>query len=94
MRNISEVKITEGIDRLIQAINGAISQHTRQSPMSLEDIVGVLALMTGGGIGHIKDRNERRLYRQMADANIERGIERALRESARSSIIMPEARIQ
>lgn len=89
MSNISEVTISPSIDRLIVAIDAAIAAHTRHTPMTLEDITGVLALMTGGAIGHVKTRNERRLYRQMVDANIDRGIDRALRESGQSAIILP-----
>lgn len=94
MNNVSEVRISPNIDRLIAAIDGAIAQHTRVSPMSLEDITGVLALMTGGCVGHIKSRNERRIFRQMVDANIDRGIERAIRESGQSTIILPSAHVQ
>lgn len=94
MNNVSEVRISANIDKLITAIDGAIAQHTRQCPMSLEDITGVLALMTGGCVGHIKSRNERRMFRQMVDANIDRGIERALGEAGQSTIIMPSAHIQ
>lgn len=94
MGNISEVKISQNIDQLIAAIDGAIAQHTRTSPMTLEDITGVLALMTGGCIGHIKTRNDRRVFRQMVDANIDRGIDRAMRESGQSTIILPSMHIQ
>lgn len=94
MGTVSEVTISPSIDKLIVAIDAAINRHTQQSPMSLEDITGVLALMTGGCIGHIKNRNERRMFRQMADANIDRGIERAIRENGQSSIIMPGGFLQ
>ena len=94
MGNVTEVKISANIDKLITAIDRAIAQHTRTSPMSLEDITGVLALMTGGCVGHVKTRHERRIFRQMVDANIDRGIERAIRESGESTIIMPSVRVQ
>jgi hypothetical protein len=87
--SISKVKINESAERLMTAIQQTVMQHTTQSPMTLEAIIGCLAFTTGAAIGQGKSRGERHQLRNMADSNVDLGIQ-ATSGSQASSIILPE----
>lgn len=85
---ISKVKVGESHERLMMAIGDVIMRHTQQSPMTHEAIVGCLAFCAGAAIGQAKSRSDRRVLRQMAEANLDFGTQ-AITGSG-SGIIMPE----
>jgi hypothetical protein len=88
---LATVKVGESAERLIASIDRVIGEHTRQSPMTLDQIAGVLAFMTGGVIGHVKQRNDRRQMKEMVVANIDMGLDCSLKMNGRkTSLILPE----
>lgn len=87
---ISKVRVGEAQEKLMLAIGEAIQRQTMQSPMSLEEIVGVVAfcagaaIMRGGG-----SRTDRRQLREMAVANIDYGMDAMRSSVANTSLILP-----
>lgn len=94
MSTIAKAKMDERVGRLIAAIDETIRKHTTESPMTLEQIIGTLAFMTGGAIGHVAGRNERRLARRMADANLDYGCEATSGMKQSSGLILPDRMMQ
>jgi len=89
---VSKVKVSESHERLMHAIGETIRIHTTQSPMPLEGIVGVLAFCSGAAIGRgARDRQTRRLMREMAVANIDFGLDAITSSMASSSLILPDS---
>lgn len=87
--SLTKVKVDQKSERLMMALNDAIAAFTTHTPMTLQDIIGVLAFTTGGAIGRATPRNLRRQLRQMADANMDYGTE-ATSQQTTSSLILPE----
>lgn len=88
---ISKVAVPEGAHKLMMAIGEAIRAHTSVSPMSGEQVVGVLGFCTGAAIARsVNTRNDRRQMREMAVANVDMGIQSMTSSMANSSLILPE----
>jgi hypothetical protein len=88
---LATVKVGESAERLIASIDRVIGEHTRQSPMSLDEIAGVLGFMAGGVIGHVKDRYTRRKMKEMVVANVDMGLDASMKMNGRkTSLILPE----
>lgn len=93
--SVAKTKVSESAQRLMASIDKAIGAHTTQSPMTLQEIAGVLGFMAGGAIGHGKDRNARRQLREMVVANVDMGIDALLNMDGRkSSLILPDSMLQ
>lgn len=75
---LNRVKANLSQERLMIAIGEAIRLHTMVSPMTLEDIVGVLGFTTGAAIARADRRLSKSELRQMAVANIDHGLQAAL----------------
>lgn len=87
---ISKVKVPEDCHRLMMAIGETIRQQTVGTAVSHENIVGVLAFCTGAALARdSKGRQHRRQLKEMAEANIDLGIQAITSETA-PSIILPE----
>lgn len=86
---ITKTKVDENHHRLMMALGETIRQHTSQSPMTIEGIVGVLAFCAGAAIMRDPNtnRNTRRMLREMAASNIDSGMD-AMRGS-QTSLILP-----
>lgn len=88
---IGKVKVGEGQERLMLAIGDAIRIHTTQSPMSIQDIVGVITFCAGAAIMRGgTDRLDRRQLREMAIANIDYGMDAMRSSVADTSLILPD----
>lgn len=85
-----KVKVSENCGQLMIALDKALGDFTKHTPMTLQDIIGVLAFMAGGAIAKDQSRNERRKLREMAEANIACGTEAVLQQSLTTSLILPE----
>lgn len=89
--NLEAGGINDNHTRLMIAIGEAIRVHTSRSPMSEEDIIGVLGFTLGCGIARAaKTRNDRRLFREMAVANVDSGLQAMIADTASNSLILPE----
>lgn len=88
---ISKVAVSQDAHRLMLAIGEAVRLHTSQSPMSGEQIVGVLGFCSGAAIVRASTtRNDRRQMREMAVANVDMGIQAMTSSMANTSLIIPE----
>lgn len=88
---ISKVRVGESQERLMLAIGDAIRVHTTTSPMTIEQIAGVVAFCAGAAIARgSRNRNHRRQLREMATANIDFGMEAMASSISSSSLILPE----
>lgn len=88
---ISKVAVSQDAHRLMLAIGEAIRLHTSQSPMSGEQIVGVLGFCAGAAIVRsVHTRNDRRQMREMAVANVDMGIQAMTSSMANTSLIIPD----
>lgn len=85
-----KVKVSEAHERLMLAIGEVIQRHTAASPMTHENIVGVLAFCTGAAIGQAKTRGERFQLRKMADANVDFGTQAITGSAPSSGLILPD----
>lgn len=90
---MATVLIGENERRLMIELGRTIQAYTTISPMALDSIVGVLAFCAGSAItqGVSKGRNSRRALREMAVANIDRGMDaqRQAQGEQASNAIMP-----
>lgn len=90
--SLSKVSVNESHTRLMLAIGDAIFAQTSKSPMSEEDILGVLGFTLGSAIARAgKGRTSRRMLREMAVANIDRGLDAMVSSMANTSLILPES---
>jgi ADP-dependent phosphofructokinase/glucokinase len=88
---IGKVKVGESHERLMFAIGDAIRVQTSVSPMSEEDILGVLGFTLGCAIARAsKGRIERRQLREMAVANVDNGLQAMTSSMANTSLILPD----
>lgn len=76
--------------RLALAIGEAIQRHTLTSPMTAEDVIGVIAFCAGSAIGQKEAQRQHKVreLRQMAVANIDLGIQSAQQASG-PRLILP-----
>lgn len=86
--SLSTVKVGVAAERLMAGIDKVIGEQTRQSPMTLDEIAGVLAFMAGGVIGHVKDRNMRRKMKEMVVANVDMGLDASLQMNGRKTSLI------
>lgn len=87
---VSKVKVGDAQERLMLAIGDAIRIQTTQCPMSLQEIVGVVAFCAGAVIMRGgSDRLGRRQLREMAVANIDYGMDAMRSSAANTSLILP-----
>jgi len=88
---ISKVRVPDSAHKLMLAIGEAIRVHTSQSPMTHEQIVGVLGFCTGAAIARgVNSRNARRIMREMAVSNVDMGIQSMTSSMASTSLILPD----
>jgi hypothetical protein len=89
---IGKVKVGESHERLMYAIGEAIRVQTSVSPMSEEDIIGVLGFTLGCAIARAgKGRINRRQLREMAVANVDSGLNAMTSSMANTSLILPDS---
>lgn len=82
------IKQSESAARLQKAVGEAILKHTRQSPMSEEEVMAVLGFCTGASIASAGRRQDIRQYRELAILNMDLGID-AFRAQSPSGLILP-----
>jgi ADP-dependent phosphofructokinase/glucokinase len=88
---VSKVRVGESHTRLMHAIGNAIMVQTSASPMTEEDIIGVLGFTLGCAIARAsKGRISRRQLREMAVANVDTGLNAMTSNMASTSLILPE----
>jgi len=85
-----KVKVSESCSGLMLELDKTLGNFTKHTPMTLQDIIGVLAFMAGGAIAKCPTRAERRQLHQMAEANITCGTEAVITQSQTSALILPE----
>lgn len=88
MTKIEHVQADEKSIRLMQQIGFTIQQFTLVSPMTAQDIVGILAFSAGAAIANAPSEFTKGELRQMAIANIDHGLT-AFLSQPKSSIIIP-----
>lgn len=87
----SEVRLNEGHHRLMLAIGDVIAKHTTESPMAMDEIVGVLGFCVGAAIIRgAESQKVRRNLRSVAVGNIDNGMDAMRRAVTGSSLILPE----
>lgn len=74
----------------MQAIGALIMEHTKQSPMAIDEVVGVLGFCAGAAIvsGCELPSNRRRM-RTVAVDNIDSGMDAMRRAEMGTSLIIP-----
>jgi len=86
---ITQARVKEAQARLMEAIGKAIEKQTTQINMPLEDVVAVLAYMTGSAIKHagrsISTTDE---LRRMVNDNVDRGM--GTQKNRPVSLILPD----
>ena len=88
----SAVKLNEGHQRLMHAIGAVITKHTTESPMAIDEIVGVLGFCAGAAIiSGCKAPTNRRRMRSVAIDNIDSGMDAMRRAELGTSLIIPGA---
>jgi hypothetical protein len=88
---LAEVRLNDDHRLLMLAIGDAIAKHTTKSPMTLEAIVGVLGFCAGAAIIRgTKQRSTQRNLRNIAQGNVDQGMEAMTRAVSGTSLIMPE----
>lgn len=85
---INQTNVPESHTRLMQAIGFAIQQHTLVSPMTAEDVVGILAFCAGAAIANGKSPHSKGEMRQMAIANLDNAMH-AFAAQPKSGLILP-----
>lgn len=84
------VSLNEGHHRLMQAIGAAITAHTKASPMSIDEIVGILGFCAGAAIvSGCQSANNCRRMRAVAVDNIDNGMDVMRRAERSSGLILP-----
>lgn len=87
-----KVAASESQKRLMFALGEAVRLHCQNSPMTVQEIVGVLAFTAGAAIIRGTDvRSARRDLREVAVANVDQGMGTMRREAgeAMSNLILP-----
>lgn len=84
----TKVQSNQAQQRLMDGLQQTIMRHTTVSPMTVEDIVAVMAFCTGCAIGQGDTRRDRRHLRNTAVANLDYGMD-AVRGTERPGIIVP-----
>jgi hypothetical protein len=85
---IAQVKASENVVRLQQAIGLAIMNHTMISPMTDDDVIAVLGFCAGAAIANSGPRHTKSELRQMCIANIDNGLQ-AFLSQPKSPLILP-----
>lgn len=89
--SIVAAQTSDGQFKLMQAIGAVIMQHTRDTPLAIDEIVAVLGFCAGSAIvSGCKANSNRRKMRDVAVANIEIGMDVMTRAATGSSLILPE----
>lgn len=86
------VSVDQARAGLMDAIGRAIALYTRAQPMSADAIVGCLAFCAGSAIiSSVEGRLKRREFKEMAQANVERGMEamESAKRQVTPAIILP-----
>lgn len=86
--SLNTTKVPESHVRLMQAIGLAIQQHTLVSPMTSDDIAGILGFCAGAAIANGKSPARKSESRQMVIANIDHAMQ-AWGSQPQSAIILP-----
>jgi dienelactone hydrolase len=88
---IVSVATSESHQKLMQAISDAVQAHTRQSPMMIDEIVGIIGFCAGAAIvSGCKSHNDRRKLRAVVNANVDNGMDAMTRAVVGStSLIIP-----
>lgn len=74
--------------KLMQAIGDAVAAHTRQSPMMIDEIVGILGFCAGAAIvSGCKSHANRKKMRAVVRANVDHGMD--VMAGAASGLIIP-----
>lgn len=74
----------------MQAIGDAVAAHTRQSPMMIDEIVGILGFCAGAAIvSGCKGHGNRKKMRAVVNANVDHGMEVMARAAAGTNLIIP-----
>ena len=91
MGSTAAFSMNEGHHRLMQAIGDVIARHTTESPMAIDEIVGILGFCAGAAIvSGCQHNGNRRRMRTVAMENIDNGMDVMRRaERGASSIILP-----
>lgn len=87
-----EAKVNEAQHRLMLAIGDTIANHTKTTPMRVDEIAGVLGFCAGAAIVKgIESDRVRRTARQVAIGNVDNGMEAMRRATAgsNSGLIIP-----
>lgn len=86
---MGKVKVSQSHERLMLAIGEAIRVQTTISPMTAEDILGVLGFTLGSAVARAgKNTGQRKQYRDMAVANVDLGLDAMVR-NMQTEILMP-----
>ena len=72
---LSNVQVSEQVLRLQGHIRNTILSFTMVSPMDPEDVIAVLAFMTGAAVASAPKRHSVRQLREMAVANLDHGLQ-------------------
>lgn len=87
---LAAVTLNEEHQQLMLAIGEAIRDHTTHTPMTTEAIVGVLGFCAGAAIVRgVNDRSYRKKLRDIAQANVDNGMDAMQRAVSGSSLILP-----
>lgn len=90
MSGTATVRLSESHHRLMLAIGDVIAKHTTQSPMAIDEIVGVLGFCAGAAIVKgCKSNGNRKRMRIVAVDNIDSGMDAMRRAVTGSSLILP-----
>lgn len=79
--------VPESHQRLLQSIGHTIMQHTMVSPMTQDEVIGILAFATGFAIGNANVKFTKGELRQLAIANIDNALHAALSDRGPKIII-------
>lgn len=85
---INQSKIPESHKRLMEAIGQAIQLHTLTTPMSAEDVIGILSFCAGAAVANGKSPHSKRELRSLAVQNIDNAIAVFAAQPA-SGLILP-----
>lgn len=85
---ISHVKTPEANVRLMQAIGNVIVTHTMTSPMTPDDIAGVLGFCAGAALANGESPSRMQERRSMVLANIDHAIQQ-FQGQPKTGLILP-----
>ncbi|OWK18310.1 hypothetical protein AJ88_03775 [Mesorhizobium amorphae CCBAU 01583] len=81
---------SESHHKLMQAIGEAVASHTRQSPMMIDEIVGIIGFCAGAAIvSGCKGHSNRKKMRAVVAANVDHGMDVMARAERNTSLIIP-----